>query len=471
MNLFIRGKYKLKIRIYKINIYLVLAVCSFLIFGCNKRKKIPSDSTSTTNNGIYELRQKISKAKKLNKKLIIEKKYDLKRSTIDIGDLELVFENNGKIQNGKIRGKNSKLKMEPVQYFNNVKLIGSWKIEKGYLEWFIGNDTNNSQSNFKALSNLVDIGAEVLLLKMYPIKTANNKSVFKTNQPIIIRGKDKNRSGLILETKHQNVFYNYFQNDKGNSLSLKNLTLQTRDFLNNIFPNSEADYRFSGMYYSEQFNANAKPNIDYITVENCIINGAIGIAGYGSHSKNQSLNDFKNKNKVKTVLIKNSQFNYCNAAFGFSNMGFDKVEVTGNKVYNFSSSFLSFPASGIDDTYFSPLFKNRKQVIFTNNEFKNDRLIQIPSGRVMTPFVIKGGNGNLLFKDNTVTNLLSDSRNGQVNTFYYKTTELGKAEVRGNTFYNVIGRGSTRYPASLIKQRGVNTLILEDNTFDFFHIF
>ena len=263
-------------RFNKVN-YLFLGISFLLIIGCNKGKKVPTENNVTSTKSVEYLRQKISAAKKGNKKLVIEKNYDLGKGTLDIDDLELVFEKEGLIQNGKIRGHNSKLPMIPAQYFKDVKLIGSWDLEKGYLEWFVGNDIKNSLSNFKALSNLVDIGVEVQLLKMYPIKVANNKSVFKTNQPIKICGKNKDKSGLILETKHQNVFYNYFQNDKGNSLSLKNLTLQTRDFLNNIFPNSEADYRFSGIYFSEQFNANAKPNIDFISVENCIINGAIGI--------------------------------------------------------------------------------------------------------------------------------------------------------------------------------------------------
>ena len=410
--------------------------------------------------------QLIDQARQAGGVLVIDRKYDLKGRKVNIDNLKLDFRENALLANGTLIGNGSTHQSIKKQCYQNVRLKGKWTNDEGYLEWFVGTDRTNSFANFQAICSIIEMGAIVKLEHIYPIATRTAKSYYATSKPIRIEGKNTREAGLILETKHVNVFYSYFKHDKGNSLSLKNLSLKTRDFINGIYSNKESDYLFSSSYYRKEYNPEARPQIEYIKIEGCHIEGAIAIAAYGTHSDNQSLQSFGKENKVDLVSIKNNVFNYCNAPLAFANMGFREVLIQKNEVKNISSAFINFSASGIPDEYKMAVFANRGLVKMTDNFFHNDHPIQVPTDRAMTTMVIKGGDGELFFQNNRLENMTSTSKDADAHYLYYTCTPKGKAVIVENVIKNVVGRGSINYPATLVKQRAAYNLVIKNNHFE-----
>jgi hypothetical protein len=426
----------------------LFGISTFILIAC-KSKKLAIDHSD------FEFL--VSKSSNI----IINSEIDLNGKIYKLSALHIEFTENGKLLNGTLIGNQVKIKAPCSFIFDNVILEGSWQSDYGCIQWFQGDDFSNSYRNFMSLNQLISMQIKVHLDRMVRISTDNNKKGLNPSKNIIIEGKDNKTSGLILITKHSNHFHHYFQSDTGFNLKLDNLSIQTEDYLKGLRTNAEADYRFCGSYYQSQFNPTARPSIDSVIIRNCIINGSVGISHYGAHSDNQSLSDFSENSKIKKIEITGSSFNYCNAPFGFSNMGYESVLISENKIYNFSSAFISFPASGMDEKYYLPLEKNKGNVVFSKNHLKNDQIIKVPSGRAMSPFVIKGGFGNLDFTDNKLENLLSDVADAEVYTFYFTCENPGRAFVKNNTFLNVMGK----FNANLIKQRSADKFILENNSF------
>ena len=412
-----------------------------------------------------QLSQDLNSLLKTSKNHIqIRKTYDLKGGLIKISNKSIDFQK-GSIVNGTLVCKNCELKNPQKGSLHKINLQGNPKNKAIGLHWFVNQNNQDSEYNFNVLKNIVKLNKEVYIEGMFPISAANSRDLYSTNNDIRIQGKDKQSSGLILMTIHANTFFNYFQSNNGNNLSLNDIRLTTKSYEKGI-ENLGPIYRLSGSYYQKDYNPESKPNIDYVIVKNCIINGNISIASYGSNSNNQSVKEWASKNKVKKVEIINNVFDSCKTPFSFSNMGFDDVVVKENKVYNLSECFLSFPASGIDvEKYYPQLMENRGNVVFDSNEFENTKVLDIEKDRTMTPMIIKGGDGSLIFINNTVKNLISSSRDAQVNTFYYTCSPKGKAIVKGNIFYNCIGYGGRKRPASLVKQRGASNFKMINNSF------
>jgi len=421
----------------------------------------PAEPESTSS-----FEQLVEQARRTDGVIVIDQSYDLKGRELSIGKLKLVFKEHALLSNGTLVGKQSTHQSTKKQCYKNVSLRGSWTNKEGYMEWFVGKNRSNPTANFQAICNIVEMGAIVKLEHIYPIATRSSKTYYATAKPIRIEGTNAEDAGLILETKHANVFYSYFKYDKGNSLSLKDISLQTRDFANGIYSNQESDYLFSSAYYRKEFNPEARPQIEYIKIEDCKIEGAIAIAAYGSHSDNQSLKSFGEENKVDIVSIKNNVFNYCNAPLAFANMGFREVLIQENEVKNISSGFINFSASGIPDEYKTAVLGNRGLVKMTDNFFHNDHPIEVPTDRAMTTMVIKGGDGELLFQKNRLENMTSTSKDADAHYLYYTCTPKGKAVILENVIKNVVGRGSKDYPATLVKQRSADNLIIKNNHFE-----
>ncbi|MFK8009454.1 MAG: hypothetical protein AB8H03_24040 [Saprospiraceae bacterium] len=403
---------------------------------------------------------------KNKKNILIDQPVDLKKGVIDIQNVGLNFSQKGLIRNGQLKSNGAKITSQVQKIFHQVKLQGDWQAKEGYLEWFVGKKIDNAQKNFLALGQLIHAGIKVHLLKKYQIASLNAQSYFDTPKPIIIFGKNKKDCGLTLITKHQNSFFAYFRTDKGNSLHLSNITIQTLDYLEKKYSSNEGDFKFVSSAYSKQFCPTCKPNVDFIKIENCNISGSIALANFASHSSNQSLNEFSKGNTIKKVKITDSNFHYCNAPFAFSNVGYDEVLFHKNKVKNFSSQFLTFAASGIDKLFYPSLYRQRKKITITDNRFENDVLLDIPKGRAMSTIVVKGGDGKLIFSNNKVLNLKSKSTDAVAHPYYFTCTTRGNAEVFNNTFRDVVSKGNPSQPACLVKQRGESNLYLHDNLFE-----
>ena len=326
------------------------------------------------------------------KKLNLDRTYNLGGKEVVVENLIVNF-NKGRLTNGTLICKNCELKNPKKGSLHKINLQGNPKNKAIGLHWFVNESNNESEYNFNVLKNIVELNKEVYVEGMFPISAANSRDIYSTNNDIRIRGKNKQSSGLILMTTHANTFFNYFQSNNGNNLSLNDLRLTTKSYEKGIEELGPI-YRLSGSYFQKDYNPESKPNIDYVIVKNCIINGNISIASYGSNSNNQSVKEWASKNKVKKVEIINNVFDGCKTPFSFSNMGFDDVVVKENKVYNLSECFLSFPASGIDlEKSYPQLMLNRGNVVFDSNEFENTKVLDIEKDRTMTPLVIKGGDG------------------------------------------------------------------------------
>jgi len=375
----------------------------------------------------------------------------------------LLIDKKGQLSNGTIICDGCTIEAGAQLIFNNVSLSGDWSKNYGYLEWFQGSHFEDAQKNFKTLNALLEVGFKIYLTTMVPLETVRNTAVSHPSRNVHIKGNHRVKSGLTLVTKHKNQFYNYFQSDKGCNLYLENLTLQSEDFSKGVFSEKTPEYFFTGSYYQSQFNPGAQPDIDSIIVKNCTIKGNITLANYGSHSSNQSKQDFWSHNKIKKMSVSGSDFFNSNGTFSFANMAYGDILIENNHVYDFTGPLLSIPESGLDESYYEGLRKNKGKIIIQNNTFKNSKPVHVPSGRALTPCVVKGGQGIMEFNNNVLEDLLGLNGDGDVNTFYYTSSKPGYFSAKNNIIKNVVGRGSGEYPASLVKHRWSTVFYLEDN--------
>ena len=399
-----------------------------------------------------------------NQTIIIDKKVNLYGKTIKLSKQKLIFKKFGKVANGNIHCYDCTIESGRAKIIDNVVFSGDWSSNEANPEWYAGSDFSDPQKNFSVLVQLLKAGFKIELDQMMAIASDSEVSCENSVRNIFISGNNKENCGLILVTKHKNQFYSYFRSETGNNLILKNITLVTDDYLNKIYTEKEADYFFTGSYYQEQFYPEARPNLDSVIVQNCIVKGNISIAGYGSHSDNQSLQLFSEGNSIKKVIIKNNLFDQVNNPFTFSNMGYGEISMEGNTIKNFTSAFISVPESGLASSYYEIVRKKKGKVFITGNIFRNDKVVFVPDDRTLAPCVIKGGYGSLDFHDNILENLLSSNPNADVNTFYFTSASPGYVRMKNNTIKNVIGKGSAVHPACLVKQRWADRFYMNNNT-------
>lgn len=401
---------------------------------------------------------------KINDTIIINKEINLEGKTIYLKKEDKLVFKGGEIQNGTIYCDKCKISAGAEKIAENVVFKGDWSGNTGYVEWFTADDLTNPVKNFTILENLIVAGFTIGLVTMVPVSIPSEEYLTTSSiRSIVMKGTDKDNSGLMLVTKNRNLFYNYFRAESGINLILKDLTILTKDYKDGMYSEKEAEYFLTGSYYQEQFNPRAKPNIDSIILRNCTFKGNIGIACYGSGSHNQSFTEYAEGNRIKRLVIENSFFEGCNSPFSFSNMCYDSILIRNNEILNFSSAFLSIPESGLKDEYYEPLRKRKGIIIFEANRFENNRVVSTPDERTLSPCVVKGGYGTMYFSGNTLRNLLSDNPNADVNTFYYTCEHPGKFIVRNNMIKNVCGRGSVSHPSCLVKQRWASYFELVNN--------
>lgn len=438
---------------------ILIIFCSVLI-QC-KVNISKSNKSSRSNREIFELKIKESLAN--GEPLVILENIDLENSSISIGPVELVFKG-GMIYNGTLIGHGALHTSELVQCYENVHWEGDWRNRLVYLEWFT-DDFSDAEKNFRLVKEVLKFGRELHLKTKVPIKISNWTRDIGRNRDVYITGDGRDSTGLILESKSPNEYVGYFSHINGSNLNLRNLTIWTRDYLESGRSNAEADYIFCGNYFNIYNNNNAKPTIDSIIIDSCSFYGSVRLAHYGSSSSNKRLAEFRTSNSIDLLRVKNSYFEYCNAPFGFANMGYKYVLISENEFRNFSAAILGFSASGIDEGYYSTLYASRGFIEFSNNLLQNDHLVDVPSGRALTSLIVKGGDGRLEFTNNKLLNLLSDVADGEVFPFYFTCTSKGDIVVRNNIVSDVVCRGSISRPATLVKQRGASRFYLIGNRF------
>jgi hypothetical protein len=395
--------------------------------------------------------------------ILITEVIDLKGESVYLKNKKLKFSNTGLIKNGTIEGENIEILAPDIKIFEKVKIAGKWNTKNAKLEWFLGNQFRNASNNFEVIKKYVNVNASIYLNALIPVAMSRPSDFCSKGRNVVIKGNDKKKSGLILESKQSNLLFGYFSSSEGYNLSLRNLSLVSKDYLDGKISESSAEYLLTGSYYQGQLNPAAKPSLDSIILDNCLVLGNISVAMYGAHSANQTLTEFGTRNKVSKLIVKKSTFDNSNTAFGFSNMGYDSILIKNNVVKNFSESFVSVPESGLDEKYYEPLRKIKKYVEFSDNQFENSKVVATADDRTLTPCVIKGGYGTMVFTRNQLKNLLSSNPRSDVNTMYYTCSFPGKCVFSYNTVYNVLGRGGTTNPACVLKDRGASHFVVENN--------
>ncbi len=395
--------------------------------------------------------------------IFIKDNVNLKGKEITLQNKIIFFNNGAQLTNGHIVGHNIQIIASPDKIFQNISISGDWATKNARIEWFAGENLDDPYQNYLALTNWVLVNGEVFINKMIPMATSSNRDFFNGGKNIVISGAQKESSGLILMTQHENQFYSYFRSDHGYNLDLKNITIATDDYNKGVISSNNPEYFFAGCYYQKQLNPRAKPSIQKIKIDNCIFKGNMAISIYGAHSDNQSIQEFYKNSKIEKIKITNSEFHNVNAPLGFVNMGYDSIIIQKNKVYDFAGAFITVAESGMEASYYKSNRQNKKYVEITNNLFENFRVFSTPKERMLTPCVIKGGYGTMNFENNTLKNLISNNPDSDVFTMYYTCSSPGKCTFANNNILNVIGRGSQSHPACILKDRGASNLLIENN--------
>lgn len=429
--------------------YSVLIFLGMMVLACSKKSTAPSVSQDV-------------KALFSEKNVVINGQVNLKGQQVKIKNKNLTIQKGGRLINGTLKCNNCTVTAPPEQIFDRITLTGDWTGNRGNLEWWLGSNFSNAMRNLDVLNALIQAGFRVELRQMIPIQAKDDKSVLDPHRLIDIVGVNREKSGLILMTKHYKGLYGYFQSDRGFNLRLENLSLISDDFNRGITTDNQRDYSFAKCAYQSTYQPQAKPSIDSIIVKNCIVKGAISIVNYAAHSNNQSIQEFSKDNLVREMEVSGCYFDNCNSPFRFSNMGYGDILIDNNKMYNFSHTLLFIPESGLNDSYYEGVRRNKKHITISNNHFKNDKVVQVAKDNGLSPCIVKGGYSTMIFSNNKIENLLSNSKEAFAYSFYFTTND--KMKVKNNTFKNVLGWGTNEHFGYLIKQKGVDHFIMENNT-------
>ncbi len=424
-----------------------LLLFSALIISCKSNKK-----SITTAVDLTELQKSLNANAILTLSNVV---YDLKGTRLEVKN-KLILEQNAKIINGTLIGRNGVVECTNDNCLNNILLSGEWKNESMPLNWFTTGE--DAQLNFKILCNLIDTDKKILVDKMYPLSTSE-WAAYQTNASIKITGTNPNTSGFILKTKHKQGKA-YFQSTRGNNIHLENLSLTTDDYEKNIEPN-QGFYRFSDCSYSSLY-PEAKPSFEHFILKNCTINGAVQFS-YAAHSNNTTLSEFQNLG-IKKIEVLDCTINKPVNLLTLSNLSYGQVEIKNNSVHDLLGPVFFFPISGIKEAYL-PFVEGpgRPLLILESNKIKNTRVYQSIHNAYMSFVVAKGNNFKVI--NNTFENILN-SRDG-VETYAFYCSAANELYVHKNLLINCASKGLKQSSAGncLIKLKNANNCIVLDNVF------
>ena len=112
---------------------------------------------------------------------VIQYDYDLRGETINIPNNCILDFEGGSLSNGVLNGSNTRIKANIEKIFNiDLKLLGTFNIDKGYIEWFI--NPNNGNDCAHAFEQFDKVGIPIKLLKN---RYSVSRTIRLTNNPII----------------------------------------------------------------------------------------------------------------------------------------------------------------------------------------------------------------------------------------------------------------------------------------------
>ena len=359
-----------------------------------------------------------------------------------------------KYKNGTIIGNNTRIEAGIVQLFDEVILQGTWQNDTFPLAWTTAN--THPEKNWSALLQILYLGKIVLLDQLYPIATPGRWALMDFSGDIRIIGINADYCGLILHTVHtgNNAYFNHI---RGNNLMLHNISLNTRQSIIGEEPSADA-YRLVSCS-NNSLIPDANPDIDYIDIQNCRINGHISLR-YNGNTKDPQLTT----KGIKKINISYNQLYETANFFALSNACYQEVILSNNKILE--NKGISF-AFGIAGTGFDheEISKNRKILYFENNTVLNTSAIHPLDKNYLAPIIAKGF--DFIVKNNRIENQLTLNPEVEAYAFYCSASNLLHAE--GNFSRNCGGISTSQKAntSSLLKLKGAINAVINNNEFVF----
>lgn len=427
-----------------------ILIYSFFFLSCAGKKQFVS-STSNTNTSILSL-------KTCKSKFIVDSIIDLNGTEIKL-NCDVEFRQNGYIKNGTLIGNNSRIISNTTnKIFSEVNLTGKWNIDKGKIYWF--SDGRDPKLNFRTLCILINIDAPVYLDRFYDIEAESISSSYATLKDIKIVGTSSNQAGLCLLTKHS-IGEAYFKNRTGNNISLKNISIRTKDYKNNIKPTGY-DYHFARCDYSS-LNKDAIPNLKYFIIDSCLISGAISFK-YAISSNNTTPTQMLDSG-IEDIQIKNSTIEESVTLLELSNGKYESLIIDNNRINNIYGCTFFFPLGGMSKEFSSEkLYMARERCQFKNNVIKNNLPVTSLAYGYMSLLAAKGNNFEV---ENNIIEDIINLRDG-IETVPFYCSASGLLEINNNKIKNCLGRGIKLPGGSancLLKLKGARNVIANDNQF------
>lgn len=417
-------------------------------FACKTTKR---DKPQNTTESLMDFLQQ----NESNTKAIV---YNLKGASLSVSN-KITLDAKTKIINGTLMGNGGSIICPPDQQcFDNVKIKGTWKRQKGYMQWFT--DGKNARNNFSALTNLIAMNTEVILDNIYPLEITKY-AIFDSNNDIVVKGKNPETDGFILESKPSRG-QAYFKNNKGNNIHFEKISIRTRDFLKGQLPQGN-DYSFVDCTYSS-VSPNAKPKINHFKLLDCVIQGAVHF-NYKADSKNCTLDEFKTLG-IDTIQIKNCQIEQEVILLALRNAPYKKVEISKNIVNDLLGPVFFFPISGMAATFNQMAYQSRDYMLIEENKVENKKTLQGRQvGGYMALVVAKGNDFTVI--NNSFKNILNTIKGIETTAFY--CSAVNHLIVKKNKILNCgsKGLGLGNGANCLLKLKGALNCDITDNEFRF----
>ena len=292
---------------------------------------------------------KINKSKHYYKKtLIIDGTYDLMGGTLSLDNCTIEIRNGGKICNGEITGKDSRI--IPKSRSLGVRLSGTWKMCEIRDDWFDGTYLSDDD----IIENINVMQSDDISQKIYLTKEQYNVRINKKSLSSLILS-----SNTSLDIKSTiNVVKNDMPSYKVISIFQKqNIRIHGGRIVGDVLQHNGQEGA-----YGMGININ---NSDYIEVDGVYISNCWGDGIYIGGGKETQIGEYKKASrsiKIVNVIVEN------NRRQGLSITHAEDVTIANCKFINTGKLLSAKPSAGVD---IEPNIRNGKNQSCKDISFKD----------------------------------------------------------------------------------------------------
>jgi hypothetical protein len=315
------------------------------------------------------------------------------------------------------------------------------KTGEGLLEWFVGNDFSDGIVNLNAIAAMNKAGLKVRLPEgTIPLTTASATTSFVYSNPLIWEGAGKDKTKIILETKHSDSggsgSHAYFKGNK--SIHFKNLAITTRSIENGIFTEISDEYEFLSVTDPEKITVN---------IEGCRMSGAFVCRFFVTAGLELT-------HYVKLCRIRNTEFHYTPGFMGFSTYC-ETIDVQDNFIYELLGGIV-FSNKGLE----------KNLVIKWKNNYLENTIIPSETQWYHCPLVCNGQ--DLYYENNVVKRLINKTKTvfqiGHVGSETYALyASVNNLHFKNNTVIDVLGQKTNHQDNCGFKVKGALNVYCENN--------